>query len=499
MYDNCTLSLAFLFFRDTPPQNPKSTLFYPVPLSTAHQRVLDCIKKVSEIGEDPANVSSPAAGVGDEVSDNLLEQENKPPVSESPEQFYRSHEQCNGSHELNGVLPESCHNKNDSQLSDGKVDDEVSFELNGDLFEKSNKPQSGDITEQALGTQHTPNNDSPNRDTTPPRELSVRNNTQPDKSCEQVDRSHDQKVDSSSCVSPSDKGKNLEQEGKVLSRSFEQDIEKASSLSLKLQINKLCQEELFRRLELFNNKSTDHQSSRSLEGTTRANQDKPYDPNKDPCSYTRKSRKQVKPCVKPPIKKTSQTSSSNFGGGKYGINMSLVNNNTPSLTNHHPQPTVSLSKKLPTQLTLCVPSRFQNVGKRKSPITIPHSKKKLCDNNRSEFLAVLPPVCIYSDILDELKRRSTMNSVNNNYTLPSHTRKQSLAHWQSLHSIYHDHSYAADYVPLSSVIVQDQMTAVCDDCVGEPLLICENCKRCVHNWCLVSGCSPYCKDCLCVF
>ena len=485
-------SNLFYYLRDTPPQDPKSTLFYPVPLSGAHQRVIDCINKVSEGGENPDNNYSPAAGVDDEVSDNLLEQENKPPVNGSPEQCNRSHEQCNGSCEINGVLPESYHDKNTSQLSDGKVDDERSFELKGDSFEKNDKPQNGDISEPTLDTQHKINKGLPNRDTTPPRELSVQNNKLPDQSCEQVDRSHDQ-----NCISPVDKSKNLDQEGKVLSRSFEQDMEKATSLSLKLQINKLCQEELYRQLEIFN-KSTEHQSSKSLEAIAGANQDKLYDPNKDTCSNTRKCRKKIKHGLKPPIKKANQTSSSNFGDGKYGINMCLVNNNTPSLTNHHSQPPISMLKKTPTLVTLCVPARFQNVGKRKSPTSTPHSKKKLCNNNRSDFLTVLPAMCVYSDILDELKRRSCINSVNN-YTLPNHTRKQSLMHWQSLHSIYHDHSYATDYIPLSSTIPQDQRTAVCDDCVGEPLLICENCKRCVHNWCLTSGCSPYCKDCLCVF
>ena len=454
--------------------------------------MLDCVKRVCQGTQDADTSSLPTTStsiIDEEVADQLSEQENKPPNCGSPEH-------CNESHETNGEpLSESDHEENKFELIDGKENGELSLELSNNSSEKDSNPDNGEIPEQRVSISLKLSSEKlPEQNKKSPGRLSVQNNKLLGRSCEQVDQSHDQNY-----LLPVDKGKQVEQDGRLLKRSLEQEFEKAS-LSLKLQINKLCQQELFRQLELFN-KSAEQQGSRSPEGLTNAELS-------NSCTDSNRYKKKIKPCLKSPMNKFGQPSTATEASGKVcDINMCLTN--TPSFANHVSQSPFSLFKtpstnnhlsqspfsvfKTPPLFGLQMPPKSETGVKRKSPSIIPSNTKKVCNNTRADFLTVLPAAYMYRDVLAELKRSSVNTS--KIYTLPKRVGKQPRTDWQLLHSIYHDHTYATDYVPLSSTTSQEQVNTSCDNCTGEPMLICENCKRCVHYWCSVPGCS-FCNDCL---
>ena len=487
--------------------------------------MLGCIKRVCQDTQDTRdtqdNCTTSLAATSIKVADQLSEQENEPPDCESPpEQCSESHEisiesqemngkshemngeshEMNGeshemnsgshemnveSHEMNSEPPsESDHEENKPQLIDDKVNDKLSLELNNNSSEKNSKLYNGEIPDQrGSGTFKLNSEKSPEQNKKLPGRLSIQNNKLLGRSCEHMDLLHDQ-----NCVSPVGKGKQLEQDGRLLSRSLEQEIEKAR-LSLKLQINKLslnkpCQQELYRQLELLS-KSAEHQASSRSPTSADLN---------NLCDDSNKSKKKIKPCLKSPMNKFGQgstTTETNCGSGKeIGTNMCLTNN-MPLFTNHLTTALPFSILKTPALSGLRVPQKFETGIKRKLLLTTSSSTKKVkvCNNTRADFLTVLPAAYMYSDILAELRRSSI-----HTYKIPKRAGRKSRTDWQSLHSIHHDHSYAIDYVPLSSTTDQEQSTTVCGSCM-EPMLICESCKRCVHNWCLVPNC-PYCNDCL---
>lgn len=438
--------------------------------------MIGCIKRVCQNSQD-VNNSSPAIDVNGGTPD-IISEENKTVNYGSPEQSNGSHEQSNGSQETNSEPPEMNHQQDiKPYITDDKVNGKPSPELNDNLPNKNdNKLENCVIPEQESSVthkqnSHKQNSELPEQNKSSPVRLALQNYKPFGKSPEQVDRSHDQ-----NCVSPVDKGRLLESDGKLLSRSLEQDF----SLSLKLQINKLCQQKLYRQLELFN-KSAEQQTSRTLD-----NEEKPCGLTN---SYDNKCRKKTsKSCVKSSMIKFNQSPDSNRGSGKdCGINLCLTNN-MPSLTNHVSPLSVL---KTPSLFGLCTPPKCKTGVKRKSLlISSPPNMKKRCDDTRADLLTTLPAAFMYSDILAELKRRSV-----DNYFHPIPACRQPTRDWESLHSIYHDHSYACDYVPLTSTTSEEELATVCDGCAGQPLFICVNCNRCVHKWCISPGCST-CEDCL---
>ena len=472
--------MFFYSLRDTPPQDPSSKLFYPVPLSAAHQRVLDCVNRACQAPQDTGTSSLPTTNTDDgEAVDQLLEQEHKPPNCGSPEQ-------CNESHETNsGPLSESNHDDNKSELINGIENCKLSLELNDHLSEKNSKPDNGEILEvceQKVSVTPKLNNEKfLEQSKKSPARLPIQNNKILGRSCEQVDQSHDQ-----NCVTTVDKGKQVESESRLLGHSLEREFEKAP-LSFKLQINKLCEQELYRQLELFK-KSEQQQVSRLPEGILSVDLS-------NSCNDTNRHKKKISSCLKPPMNKFGPTSTTAETSGKEsGINLCCIN--TSTFPNRLSQSPFSLFKTSPQLLGLGMPSNFEAGLKRKSPSTIPSMTKRVCNNARADHLTVLPASHMYKDVLSELKRSSLYT--NKGHSLPKWVSKQPRMNWQPLHSIYHDHTYAMDYVPLSSTTSQEQMAAGCNSCTAVPMLICKNCKRYFHQWCLVPGCS-YCNECVYLF
>ena len=508
-----------------------------------HQRVIDCIKKVCQGGEDVENSS---AIIVNGATPDRLSDESITVNSGSHEQCTESHDVCTGSHETCTESHEPCKVLDETDIPSPEVkqkqDDKtphvidininykLSLEVNGDASSKSNEPHNGgtctpeqestispnsELPEQCKScmspkphselTEQSGSNVSPKQacelidhSKNSPERLSIQNIKLLDKSPEQVDRSHDQnKPHNQNCVSPVDKGRQLEQDGKFLSRSFEQDIERAN-LSLKLQINKLCQQQLlqYKKLEQLN-KSTEQ---RLMEGATSPTEDKSRDmkTSHGNSNLNNRCRRRInKSYIKPSIIKFNpslSTTEANCGSGgdkECGINLCLINDAVTSLTNHVSKPSISALKR-PTLFDFCMPLKYEIGAKRRSmstTVSLPDMKKS-CNDTRADFLTTLPAAFMYSDIIAELKRRSK-----GYYAFPSPACRQPTKNWQSLHTVYHDHNYATDYVPLASTTSEEQLSAVCDDCAGEPLLICMNCSRCVHKRCVLPGCSC-CKDCL---
>ena len=430
----------------------------------------------------------------EEETPDVLSEENKTLNCGSPEQCNVSHETTND--EPHDEPSEKNHQQDllQPQLIDSQVNHKLSLELNNKLPDKNNIPQSPEISEPISNT-------TPKKNT----ELSVQTKSSPGtpspsinnklfgRSPEQVDRSHD-----SACESPvdsKDKGKQLEQDGKLMPRSLEQDIEKAS-MSLKLQINKLCQEQLYKKLELLN-KSAEQQAAANklLEAVMTTNEDKPCGMSnsckRSNLSTRCKKKANNKPCIKLSVNRTlpvplSKCSSSSNSS----INLCLTNN-TPSLTkNRISFPSYSWLKS-PSLFGFNTPLKYEAGLKRKLPPTVhsPTNVKKSCDDTRGDFLTTLPAAFMYSDIVAELKRRS----IGHFFPAPSSYREPR-KDWQSVHSIYHDHSYATDYVPINSTTSEEQSDTICDGCAGMPLLMCLNCNRCFHDWCMMQGCQC-CEEC----
>lgn len=434
-------------------------------MSAAHQGVLDCVNRACQATQDTGISSLPTTNTDNrEVDDQLLEQENKPPNSGSPEQ-------CNESHETN---PESNDEENKSELINGIENCKLSLELNNSLSEKNSTPDDGEILEvREQKVSATPKLNSekfPEQSKELPERLPVQNNKILGRSCEQVNQSHDQ-----NCVTTLDKSKQVESESTLLGRSLDREFEKAP-LSLRLQINKLCEQELYRQLELF--KKSAEQQVMSVDLSNSYND-------------SNRNKKKIRPYLQHPMNKFGQTSTITEASGKEsGINLRLVN--TPPFTNCLSQSPFSLFKT-PQMLGIGMAPKFETGVKRKSPSATPSMMKKVCDNPRGDYLTVLPATYMYKDVLAELKRSSLY--INTRHALPKEVSKQPRVDWQPLHSIYHDHSYAINYVPLGNTTSQEQTATGCGSCMAEPMLICENCKRCFHRWCLVPGCS-YCNECL---
>ena len=503
----------YSFLRDTPPQDPRSKLFYPAPLNPTHQRILDCIKRECKSSHDVDNDSS-VISVNDEqeTSDKLLE-ESKALNCGSPELCSASHETNNEQHD---EVPEKNHQEDlQVQLNDNQVDHKPSPELIGSKCDMNTTPQNSEIAEQVSNT--TPkkkssellekNKSSPG---TPPvnSKLFGRSPEQVGRSPEQVSRSPEQvgrspeqvgrspeqvgRLHDQACVSPvdtKDKGKQLEQDGKLLPRSIEQDIEKAS-LSLKLQINKLCQQQLYKKLELFN-KSTEHQGNKIFEAVMTTNEDKPCG-----MSNSRKRNNLNNRCKKKPNKCIKLSMNRSVPAALPKCRSSTINlcltNNAPSLTENR----ISLPRfswlKSPSVFGLHTPLKYEAGLKRKLPPTVhsPTNVKRNCDETRGDFLTTLPASSLYSDIITELKRRS----IGNFFIATSSSSSTPTKDWQSIHSIYHDHSYATDYVPINSTEGEGQSATVCDSCPEVPMLLCVNCNRCYHDWCVLQD-SLCCGDC----
>ena len=433
--------------------------------------MLDCINRVCQATRTS---SLPTTSTDDgEVADQLSEQENKPPNCGSPEQW-------NESHETNGrPVSESNHEENKSKFIDGIENCKLSLELNNSLSEKNSKPDNDDISEGEQKVIATPKLNSekiPEQSKKSPGRLPIQTDKILCRSCEQVDQNDVTKVD---------KGKQVESESRLLARSLEREFEKAP-ISFRLEINKLCEQELFRHLEVLK-KSAEQQVNRLPEGLTSVDLS-------NSCNDTNRHKKKIKSCIKPPMNKFRPTSTTIETTGKEsGVNLCLIN--TPTFTNCLSQSPFSLFKT-PQLLGLGTPSKFEAGVKRKSPTIIPSMTKKVCNNNsRADHLTVLPATYMYRDILAELKRSSV--NINRRHASPKQTSKELRVDWQPLHSVYHDHTYAVKYVPLSSTTTQEQMATGCGSCMAEPMLICENCKRSFHRWCLVPGCS-YCNECLCL-
>ena len=452
--------------------------------------MLDCIKRVESSQADDNNSSVTSVNEEEEETVDILSEENNTLNCGSPEQ-------CNASLETNNEEPrdeppEENHQPDllQPQLIDSPVNHKLSLELHNKLPDKNNVPQSSEIPEQVSNT-------TPEKNT----ELSVQIKSSPGtpspsinhklfgRSPEQVDGSHDQ-----ACVSPvdsKDRGKQLEQDGKLMPRSHEQDIEKAN-LSLKLQINKLCQEQLYKKLELLNKSAEQQPTNKLLEAVMTTNKDKPCGMSNS-CKRSNLStrcRKKAnnKSCIKLSVNRTLPVPLSKCSSSS--INLCLTNN-TPSLTkNRISFPSISWLKS-PSLFGFHTPLKYEAGLKRKLPPTIhsPTNIKKSCDDTRGDFLTTLPEVFLYSDIVAELKRCSAGHF----FPAPS-SCKEPRKDWQSVHSIYHDHSYATDYVPINSSTSEEQTDTVCDGCTGMPMLLCVNCNRCFHDWCALQDCQC-CEDC----
>jgi len=469
--------ILYLFFRDTPPEPPKNKLFYPIPLSAAHQHIIGCIKKVcqssrSELLSDSGHPVT--ATVNEGTADELCEKEDKKedkapncgspdPKSKSPEIDIGSPDQCK---EVNSGSSEMNHQQNSTscKVLDNKVNGKLSLQLGFPLSDKGSRSQNCELSEQRASASSKQSDKLLEQNKKSPGRLSIQNSRLLVRSPEQVGRSHDQNG-----ASPEDRGKMLDIS----------DIEK----TLKLQINRLCQQELY---QLFN-KPTEQQVHRTLEAMTNTG-----DKFCNPCNnLADKSIKKMRPCTKSSRNKFGQSShtteATNCGNDE---GCGLLSNMAP-MANHLSGPVLSVIKTPPLLNT--VPPKYRPGLKRESPSTLP-STKRSCDDTCANFLAILPEATTYGDIIVALKRCSESDSNSSSFTTPV-CQSPLTRDWQLLHSIYHDHSYSVDYVPLQSGASQEQPAAVCDGCAERPVLICENCKRYFHYWCLLPG-RIFCEDCI---